>query len=81
MGLIRPGPGLLALLAERGWIQKRVYVSLRVVATLFSDQSFADYESTTQIDIGKIMNGYGLSNYNITVKGWDWADVLVSASL
>ncbi|KAI1332943.1 arylsulfatase [Xylariaceae sp. FL0255] len=27
--------------------------------------------------IGKIMNGYGLSNYNVTVKGWDHTDLLV----
>lgn len=23
------------------------------------------------------MNGYGLSNYNVTPKGWDWTDILV----
>lgn len=28
-------------------------------------------------DIGKIMNGYGLTNYDITPKGWDWTDILV----
>ncbi|KAI0552598.1 arylsulfatase [Xylaria curta] len=27
--------------------------------------------------IGKIMNGYGLSNYNVKSKGWDWSDLLV----
>ncbi|KAI1335289.1 arylsulfatase [Xylariaceae sp. FL0016] len=27
--------------------------------------------------IGKIMNGYGISNYNVTVKGWDHSDLLV----
>ncbi|KAI0470070.1 arylsulfatase [Xylariaceae sp. FL0804] len=27
--------------------------------------------------IGKIMNGFGISNFNVTVKGWDWTDLLV----
>ncbi|KAI1824711.1 arylsulfatase [Xylaria intraflava] len=27
--------------------------------------------------IGKIMNGYGLSNYNVKSKGWDWSDLLI----
>ncbi|KAK7734010.1 hypothetical protein SLS53_008005, partial [Cytospora paraplurivora] len=26
--------------------------------------------------VGKIMNGYGLSNYDVTVKGWDWVDAV-----
>jgi hypothetical protein len=28
------------------------------------------------LDIGKIMNGYGLSNYNVKSKGWDLSDLL-----
>lgn len=24
------------------------------------------------------MNGYGISNYNVTLKGWDHADCVVS---
>ncbi|KAI0398159.1 arylsulfatase [Xylariaceae sp. FL0594] len=27
--------------------------------------------------IGKIMNGYGISNYRVKSKGWDWSDLLV----
>ncbi|ROW11775.1 hypothetical protein VPNG_04939 [Cytospora leucostoma] len=27
--------------------------------------------------VGKIMNGYGLSNYDVTVKGWDWVDAVL----
>ncbi|RYP92649.1 hypothetical protein DL770_001231 [Monosporascus sp. CRB-9-2] len=27
--------------------------------------------------IGKIMNGYGLSNYDVAPKGWDWTDILL----
>ncbi|KAI1810156.1 arylsulfatase [Poronia punctata] len=27
--------------------------------------------------IGKIMNGYGISNYEVKAKGWDWSDLLV----
>ncbi|ROV99828.1 hypothetical protein VSDG_02972 [Cytospora chrysosperma] len=27
--------------------------------------------------IGKIMNGYGLSNYDVTVKGWDFVDAVL----
>ncbi|KAI1633593.1 arylsulfatase [Biscogniauxia mediterranea] len=27
--------------------------------------------------IGKIMNGYGISNYDTKSKGWDWSDLLV----
>lgn len=23
------------------------------------------------------MNGYGISNYDVTPKGWDWTDILV----
>lgn len=33
--------------------------------------------SDRKLDIGKIMNGYGLANYDQTPKGWDWVDVLV----
>ena len=28
-------------------------------------------------DVGKLMNGYGLSNYDERPKGWDHADILV----
>ncbi|KAK2598380.1 hypothetical protein N8I77_011800 [Diaporthe amygdali] len=27
--------------------------------------------------VGKIMNGYGISNYNVTLKGWDHADCVL----
>lgn len=27
------------------------------------------------------MNGYGISNYNVTLKGWDHADCVVSLQL
>ena len=30
------------------------------------------------LDIGKLLNGYSQKNYNITPKGWDHVDALVS---
>lgn len=37
--------------------------------------------TNTGKDIGKIMNGYGLSNYDVKSKGWDWSDLLVSLKI
>ena len=39
-----------------------------------------DASSNVIADIGKLMNGYGLSNYDVKPKGWDWADILVRIS-
>lgn len=31
------------------------------------------------LDIGKFLNGYSQKNYNISPKGWDHVDALVSS--